>query len=238
MEIILDVIELLGVISFSAAGAMIAIDKETDMLGVLILSVVTCFGGGLTRDVILTDTLPALFSMRVELIICVSTSFIIFLAAALFKREYVEEEATVNKINNVLDALGIGIFAAAGTEMFMDKGALVAIFAGTVTAVGGGLLRDIMLRDVPFILCKRVYCVAVILGSALYYIFETLVFTEGQGSVVSTLICLGVVFIIRMCATKFEWNIPKAIVFSKIFSEDVEVRDSREYSDSGDMSKR
>ena len=238
MEAVLYIIEILGVISFSAAGAMIAIDKETDMLGVLILSAVTCFGGGLTRDIILSDTLPALFSMHVELIICISTSFIIFLAAALFKKEYVLEEETVNKINNVLDALGIGVFAAAGTAMFMDKGALVAVFAGTVTAVGGGLLRDIILRDVPFILCKRVYCVAVILGSSLYYVFEAYVFTGAEGSVISTLICLFVVFVIRMCATRYKWNIPKAIIFSKIFSEDVEVRDSREYSDSGDMSKR
>jgi uncharacterized membrane protein YeiH len=219
LETVLYIIELIGVISFSAAGAMIAIDKETDMLGVLILSLVTCFGGGLTRDVILTDRLPALFSMHVELIICVSTSFLIFLSAAMFKREYVAEEETVNKINNVLDALGIGIFAAAGTGMFVDKGALVAVFAGTVTAVGGGLLRDIMLRDVPFILCKKVYCVAVILGSALYYIFETYVFTGTEGSVASTIICLSVVFIIRMCATRYKWHIPKAIRFSEINCE-------------------
>ena len=118
METVLYIIELIGVISFSAAGAMIAIDKETDMLGVLILSLVTCFGGGLTRDVILTDRLPALFSMHVELIICVSTSFLIFLSAAMFKREYVAEEETVNKINNVLDALGIGIFAAASFALY------------------------------------------------------------------------------------------------------------------------
>ena len=216
MEIFIYIIEILGVISFSASGAMIAIDEETDMLGVLILSIVTCFGGGLTRDVILSDSLPVLFSMKLELMVCIATSFIIFLSAAIFKREYVVREDTVNRINNVLDALGIGIFAAAGTELFISQGALIAIFAGTVTAVGGGLLRDVMLRTVPFILRKKVYCVAVIIGASVYYVLETYVLTGTEGTVISTLICVSIVFIIRMCATRFNWNIPKAIKFSEI----------------------
>ena len=217
METLLYLIEIIGIISFAAAGAMVAIDKETDLFGVVILSCVTCFGGGLTRDIILTDRFPVFFSMHLELVICVATALAIFLAAAILKNEYVAEEETVNKINNVLDALGIGVFAAAGTAMFMSHGPLVAIFAGTVTSVGGGLLRDIMLRDVPFILRKRVYAVAVMIGSAFYYVFEKYVFAgiEG-GDVFSTLICLGVVFVIRMCATHFRWHMPKAIRFSEI----------------------
>ncbi len=217
MEALLYFIELVGVISFSAAGAMIAIDAETDLLGVLILSLTTCFGGGLMRDIIAGDGLPAFFSMHLELVICVLTSLVIFITAALFKREYVSEEETVNKINNVLDALGIGVFAATGTAMYISHGPLVSIVAGTLTAVGGGLLRDVILRNVPFILRKRVYAVAVILGASLYYIFETYVLSGVESSsVISTIICLGTVFIIRMCATRFEWNIPKAIIFSEI----------------------
>ena len=217
METLLFIIEIVGVISFAAAGAMVAIDKETDLFGVVILSVVTCFGGGLTRDIILGDGFPVFFSMHLEIAICVASSLVIFLAAAIFKHEYVAEEETVNKINNVLDALGIGVFSAAGTAMFISHGPLVAIFAGTVTSVGGGLLRDIMLRDVPFILRKRVYAVAVMVGSAFYYVFERYVFVGVEGSdVFSTLICLGVVFVIRMCATRFKWNMPKAIKFSEM----------------------
>ncbi len=217
MESLLYFIELVGVISFSAAGAMIAIDAETDLLGVLILSLTTCFGGGLMRDIIAGDGLPAFFSMNLELLICVLTSLVIFTAAALFKREYVSEEKTVNKINNVLDALGIGVFAATGTAMYISHGPLVSIVAGTLTAVGGGLLRDIILRNVPFILRKRVYAVAVIVGASLYYVFESYVLKSVENSsIISTIVCLGTVFIIRMCATHFEWNIPKAIIFKEI----------------------
>ena len=217
MQTLLYIIEIIGIISFAAAGAMVAIDKETDLFGVVIISAVTCFGGGLTRDIILSDGHPAFFSMHVEIMICVATAIVIFLAAAIFKYEYVAEEEFVNKINNVLDALGIGVFAAAGTGMFISHGPLVAIFAGTVTSVGGGLLRDIMLRDVPFILRKRVYAVAVIIGASLYYVFETFVFQNVEKSgIFSTLICIAVVFVTRMCATKYKWNLPKAIVFSKM----------------------
>ncbi|MBO5906961.1 MAG: trimeric intracellular cation channel family protein [Clostridia bacterium] len=217
MEGLLYFIEIVGIISFSAAGAMIAIDEETDLFGVLILSLVTCFGGGLMRDVIVGEGLPALFSMHLELIICASTSLVIFIAAALFKREYVREEQTVNKINNVLDALGIGVFTATGTAMYISHGPLVSIVAGTFSAVGGGLLRDIILRNVPFILKKRVYAVAVIFGASLYYVFETYVLSSVENSgVISTVICLATVFVIRMCATRFKWNIPKAIIFSQI----------------------
>ena len=220
MDFVLRLIEIIGVISFSAAGAMIAIDKETDFFGVIILSGVTCFGGGLTRDIVVGDGLPAFFSMSLELTICVATAVVIFLAAAAFKREYVAEEAFVNKINNILDALGIGVFAAAGTGMYISYGPLVAIFAGTVTSVGGGLVRDIILREIPFILTKRIYAVAVIIGSSLYYVFETYVFAGfEESSVISTIICVSVVFGIRMCATKFNLNLPKAIIFDRIRAE-------------------
>ena len=231
MEALLYFIELVGIISFSAAGAMIAIDSETDMLGVLIISLTTCFGGGLMRDIIVGDGLPAFFSMHLELVICVATSLVIFMAAAFFKHEYVHEENTVNKINNVLDALGIGVFAATGTAMYISHGPLVSIVSGTLTAVGGGLLRDIILRNVPFILRKRVYAVAVIFGASLYYVFETYILSSVEGGgVISTIVCLGTVFIIRMCATRFEWNIPKAIIFSEIADKSEKEEEEKQHS--------
>ena len=217
METILMIIEIIGVISFSAAGAMVAIDKETDFFGVIILSAITCFGGGLTRDIILGEGLPAFFSLSLYLTISVATALVMFLAAAIFKREYVKEEETVNKINNVLDALGIGVFTAVGTGMYITGGPLVAIFAGTVSSVGGSLIRDIILRDIPFILRKRIYAMAIMAGSAAYYVFETYVFVGSESSTVfSTIICTVVVFTIRMCATRFKWNMPKAIKFSEM----------------------
>ena len=217
MDILLYAIHLIGIISFAAAGAMVAIDRETDLFGVVFLGVITCFGGGLMRDVIVGDKLPAFFTMYVEIALAVLTALLVFIVAARFKHWFVREEEKVNAINNVLDALGIGVFSAAGTEAYLYLGPLVAILMGMLSSVGGSLIRDVMLRDIPFILRKRIYAFAVLIGSGVYYVCATWLFDGvAGGDVFSTLLCIATVFIIRMCATHYKWNLPKAIIFSKI----------------------
>ena len=217
-ETILYIINIIGIVSFAAAGAMIAINKETDIFGVVILSVITCFGGGILRDVIIGEKLPAFFSeLKMEIIVCVLTAFVVFLLAFIFKEKYVKEEAMVEKINNVLDALGLGVFASVGTAAYIEKGAFVAILMGLISSVGGSVIRDVILRDIPLILRKRVYAVAVLLGSSVYYLVASVIMKDLQSAdIVATLSCMAVIFVIRMCATVFRWNMPKAIDFSKM----------------------
>ena len=234
LDIILDVINIVGIISFAAAGAMISIDKETDLFGVIFLSLMTCFGGGILRDMIagheIGRMLPAFFTeLKMEIIVCVCTAFSVFWLAFLLKEKYVREEATVEKINNVLDALGLGVFAAVGTGAYVSLGPFVAITMGFISSVGGSIIRDVILRDIPLILRKRVYAVASILGSTVYYlIFD--VFMKGMktADVVATLSCMAVIFTIRMCATVFRWNMPRAIDFEKIAADMENARDASE----------
>ena len=224
METALLVIHFIGIISFSAAGAMVAIDHETDWFGVIFLSIITCFGGGLIRDVVagqsISRDLPVFFTdLNLEIIVCILTAICVFFAACVLKKKYVQEEETVNKINNVLDALGIGVFSAAGTGDYLAAGPLVAIVMGMISSVGGSLTRDIMLRDVPFILRKRIYALACLTGSAVYYLVAAVVLKDMEPEyvkVVATIACTVVIFTIRMCATAFKWNMPKAINFSEI----------------------
>ena len=226
MEYVLDIINIIGIISFAAAGAMIAIDKETDLFGVVFLSLMTCFGGGILRDVLVGSAIgrhiPVFFTeLKMEIIVCVLTAFAVFFIAFALKDRYIKEEETVEKINNVLDALGLGVFAAVGTGTYLALGPFVAIVMGCTSAVGGGLIRDVILRDIPSILRERVYAVAALLGSLVYYLI-TGVFMKGteMADVVGTIACIVVIFVIRMCATAFRWNIPKAIDFSKIKSKE------------------
>jgi uncharacterized membrane protein YeiH len=223
MSTLIFILNIIGVISFAAAGAMVAIDKETDIFGVLFLSVTTCFGGGMLRDTMISEGLPRFFSqeMRIDILICLLTALAVFVAAKILKKKYVENEEMVNDVNNVLDAIGLGIFASGGTEICLSLGLdpFVAIIMGMLSAVGGGMLRDIILRDIPFILRKRIYAVATIIGSATYCLVSHFMAGLKSREVVSTLACLAVVFIIRMCATKFKWRLPKAIIFSEIEAE-------------------
>lgn len=224
LDIILQIINIVGIISFAAAGAMIAIDKETDLFGVIFLSLITCFGGGILRDMIagheIGRMLPAFFTeLKMEIIVCVCTAFVVFWLAFLLKERYVREEATVEQINNILDALGLGVFASVGTFAYVELGPFVAITMGFISSVGGSIIRDVILRDIPLILRKRVYAVASILGSAVYYlVHEVLMKGIPSANVVATLACIIVIFSIRMCATIFRWNMPKAIDFAEIDS--------------------
>ena len=85
MEILLLIIEFVGVISFAAAGAMVAISKETDLFGVIFLSVITCFGGGLLRDTIASEDLPIFFTdMKMHIIICIFVSLLLHYSKSVF----------------------------------------------------------------------------------------------------------------------------------------------------------
>ena len=231
METVLEIIHFIGIISFSAAGAMVAIDNETDWFGVVFLSVITCFGGGLIRDIIAGQSigreLPmVLTSMNTEIIVSISTATLIFLLAYIFKRKYVEEEKFVDQINNVLDAFGIGVFSAAGTAAYMALdiySPVVPMVLGMISSIGGSITRDVILKKIPVILCKRIYALATLAGSAAYYITAKFI-VAGQSycDVVSTVVCVIVIVAIRMCATVFEWNMPKAIDFEKIRMESQE----------------
>ncbi len=219
MAVLIEILNIIGVISFAAAGAMIAIDKEADIFGVMFLSVITCFGGGMLRDTMISDGLPRFFSLLFpDVIVCLATALCVFIAARALKEKYVKNEDTVNNINNILDAIGLGIFASGGTEICItfDLGLFTAVIMGMLSAVGGGMLRDIILRDIPMILRKRIYAVAALGGSALYYLTSVLLEGSKSREVVSTIVCLGFIFVVRMCATYFKWRLPKAIDFSKI----------------------
>lgn len=213
---LLFAIELVGVASFSIAGSIIAIDKEMDILGVILLAITTAFGGGIFRDLILGRT-PAFFvSMYLQVAICVAVSIITFVLAAAFKRWFVREEEIVKRINNYADALGLGVFAVTTVKLTIticpDKGAFLPIMLGMIAAVGGGVVRDIFLDGVPSVFRKHVYALATLIGAVVYYVLERFVVpTSLLGEAISSFVGISIVFVIRALAIHFRWNLPKAI---------------------------
>jgi len=219
MTAVFTVIEVIGIISFAIAGAIEAINKETDLFGVVFLSVITAFGGGIIRDVIIGNGVPVFFTSYMLVIACVSTSLLVFMLAAIFKNKFVENEALIERINNVFDAMGIGAFAVSGTKIAMDAGCdefFIAVLMGMISCVGGSMIRDFCLREIPFILRKRVYALAALSGGACYWIMMRL----GANGIASMIISAFLVFAIRMLATIFKWNFPKAIDFRKLKGEE------------------
>lgn len=212
MNTFLFVVEIIGVIAYSVSGAMVAIDREADLFGVLFLSLITTFGGGIIRDLLLGNILPVFFSLYIEIIVCTATSLCVFIAAAVWKNHYLVHEELIARIDNIVDALGLGVFAVYGCRIAMaTEGAtpFLVIFMGMTTCVGGGVIRDLLLRDIPFVLRKRIYALAAIAGSAVYYLIVRFVGTE----VLAVLAGIATVFLLRLLATLFRWNLPRAIRF-------------------------
>ena len=216
LSLLFNVLSYIGVISFAISGAIVAIDRETDIFGVVFLSFVTAFGGGMMRDIILNRGIPLFFTDYTGLIIsCLVTSLAVFFFAMRFKRSFVDDERLLDSINNYIDAVGIGVFSVSGAEIAVKMGHtsyIVVIFMGAVTCIGGGMLRDIILGDIPFVLRKRIYALACMAGSSVFY----LLWYIGAPEVVTMLAGALTTFGIRVLATIFKWNMPKAIEFSKL----------------------
>ena len=211
MELVLTTMEIIGIIAAAIAGAMKAIDKKLDLFGVVLIGMITGLGGGVLRDVTLGCAPPRSFSNSAYLWAGFIPPLVVFVVALLLQEKYTKEEALIDRINNIVDALGLGAFAVGGAAVAravgFDGNAVMVIFAGSITSVGGGVLRDIILREIPSVLHKRVYVVAALGGSALYF----LLLQWGAGEVWSSVAGVSVVFILRMLATIFHWNFPKAI---------------------------
>ncbi len=212
-EFILNAIVIIGVIAFSVSGALEAIDHRVDIFGVVILALITSFGGGLMRDIILGQTPPRLFVdsfYYISAVVSCVTALIVFMFACIFQERFVKREKRIDSINNVFDALALGVFATSGAKIAMEvdeNNVFLVLVIAAVTAVGGGLLRDILLREVPFILKKRIYAVAVIIGALAYYLLAIL----SVPVTLATIVGVGATFTLRILATVFHWNFPKAI---------------------------
>lgn len=205
------IIEYVGIIAFSISGAMIAIRRKTDLFGVLLLGIITSFGGGLTRDVVFGISPPVMFNNNFELILSLTVSLAVFLVAKAFSKKYLKNEAKIEHINDVFDALGLGLFVVIGAKVAIENGyagrPVIVISAGLITGVCGGLLRDVLTMSVPFILIKRIYAVAAILGATAYYFLISF----GIGDNISMIAGAAVTFSLRILAMTFKWNFPKAI---------------------------
>ena len=200
---IFSICEAVGTAAFAVSGAMVAVDKGTDIFGVLLMAVFTALGGGTLRDMLIGN-------FHYVLLACLC-AIIVFAIARTFKERYVARERMIEQINNVFDAIGLGVFAVSGARIGMEAGfadnMFLTTFLGTTTAIGGGMIRDVLLREMPFVLKKRVYAVAAILGALGY----ALLLRVGLGEVAAYGLGMLITTAVRMLATVFKWNLPKAL---------------------------
>ena len=203
---IFSVCEAVGTAAFAVSGAMVAVDKGTDIFGVLLMAVFTALG-----DMLIGYFPPRMFTNFHYVLLACLCAIIVFAIARTFKERYVARERMIEQINNVFDAIGLGVFAVSGARIGMEAGfadnMFLTTFLGTTTAIGGGMIRDVLLREMPFVLKKRVYAVAAILGALGY----ALLLRVGLGEVAAYGLGMLITTAVRMLATVFKWNLPKAL---------------------------
>ena len=211
MEPVMLALELIGTCAFAVSGAVAAMNKRLDLFGVVFCGIVTALGGGIIRDILLCNLPPVMFSNYIYLIVAVVTCFAAFVAGRVYREAFAEKIPRIDQINNIFDAIGLGVFTIVGINTACSVGyggnAFFAIFLGMTTGCGGGILRDIIVREVPLVLSKRVYAVASIVGGLVYYhLFQI----WGLPEIVSVLCGVACVFIVRILATVFRWDLPRA----------------------------
>ncbi len=208
-EIILLALEIIGTVAFAISGAFVAIKAKFDVFGVLVIGCITAVGGGITRDILIDVTPPAIFSkIYIGGIACLA-SLIVFIVAYIKRKKFDEIRERIEHINNIFDAIGLAAFTVMGTEIAFTNGisenVFLSITIGVLTGVGGGVLRDILTETPPYIFKKHVYALASILGAVLYYLIRIWVNDTILPSIVAMIFIIG----IRLLATKYRWDLPK-----------------------------
>lgn len=203
-------VELIGTVAFALSGAMTALKYRLDLFGVLFLGVTVATGGGMVRDVLIGNLPPLAFRDYTYLLTAALTSLLAFLAAYFSKGRYHTHETKVESLANVFDALGLGAFSVTGVLAGINAGfgdnSFLLVFLGMLTGIGGGILRDVFVQRMPNVLHKHVYALPCILGACLYLLLYRLHVSHLIGAFAS----VALVFTLRMLATKFRWNLPRA----------------------------
>ena len=208
-DIIILIMEWIGTVAFAISGSIVAIRHRLDLFGVIIVGCTTAVGGGIFRDILIGDTPPKIFFNYMILIVAALTSFAVFVLGYIYRRDFARISETVDTINILFDALGLAAFSVTGVEIVCissyKENFIFAITMGVLTGVGGGVLRDVLVNEKPYILTKHVYAVVSILSCAFYYIFSVIAGHKVFGTIFS--LCFAV--LMRLLAAKLRWKLPK-----------------------------
>lgn len=198
MELIYT-LDILGTFAFAISGALVASDKKFDLFGVLIIAFVTAVGGGMLRDVLI-NAHPINWISDLNYLWTIFTAVII---TFLFKSKILP----LSKTMFLFDTVGLGVFTLLGLQkgLLYDLHPIIALIMGMISAVFGGVLRDILTNKVPLIFEKEIYASACLVGGISYL---TLNFFKVNIDV-NFIISASIIFIIRLVAVKFQLQLPK-----------------------------
>ncbi len=195
----LYIIDILGTISFAVSGAFLAMEKKLDPFGVLVLAFVTAIGGGTLRDMMIGN-------LPVSWLTNSTATIVIFCSAVvtMFFGRYLRHLTTTLFL---FDAFGLGLFTVVGIKLGIEKDFSmgVCITLGTITACFGGVVRDVLLNNIPLLFRKEIYALACIAGGFIYFLLRNM---QMDADVV-TIFCILIIFAIRVVAVRYQISLPR-----------------------------
>ncbi len=191
----------MGIIAFAASGSFKGFKYKLDILGIIVLSVITSVGGGIIRDVML-NKVPFILSHPHDIYLATIVAIILFIVT--------KKKEIISKYNTkllILDAIGLAIFTIIGAKIAMDNNqSLISVaIISTITGVGGGVLRDVLCSEIPIVLKEDVYAVLCFFGAILYYFLVLLLNNE----FITSIIIFTLILTIRLIVIKYKLNLPK-----------------------------
>src|SRR3569833_2392189 len=194
-----SVIEIAGTVAFAISGSFSAMQKRLDVYGVLIMCFVTAIGGGTIRDVLIGDT-PVNWMRDYQLPLIILGT----VAATILFKKYIK---TFKVTLFLFDALGLGLFTIIGTQKGMSAGLNpgICVALGTITGCFGGVIRDILLNDIPLIFRKEIYATACIVGGTLYVLLINYMDADIVKVAAVIVVCAT-----RIIAVKYKLSLPKS----------------------------
>lgn len=213
LDLFVYIANFIGVVAFSASGVFKGIKHNLDIFGICVLGTITAVGGGITRDILLNKVPNALNDPH-DMYVAIITALIIYLPYLLFrpKVQKLVSKKSFTELTKVLvqisDSIGLAIFAYVGAKIAIDNGlhTIDIVILSTLTGVGGGVIRDILVNETPFILKEDVYAVLCIIGGFIYkYMLIDLKIPDIQ----TALIMFHVLLIVRVIIIVKNINLPK-----------------------------
>jgi uncharacterized membrane protein YeiH len=196
---LIQFLDLFGTVAFAATGAIKAVEHKLDIFGVIFLAAITGLAGGIIRDVVLGKIPPSGISEISYVSIAIVTAIAVFFLYHRIKSQM--------GLFLTFDAVGLGVFTIIGATIALNIygfNVLLMVFAGMITAIGGGIIRDALVNETPLVFRKELYASISFVGVLLYI----LLLYEGSNLEIASIVCIIFITVFRIMAIHYRWNLP------------------------------
>ncbi len=199
VPLLIQVLDLFGTMAFAVTGAFKAIEHKSDIVGIIILATITGVAGGVIRDLVFGRIPPLAIGNPLYVIITVAAGVAMFFLYRALKKHW--------NLFLKFDAIGLGVFTIIGATFAYNVfglNFLAMAFAGVLTAVGGGILRDVFVNEVPIVFVKELYASASFIGVVIFFGL----LSAGLDLNIAAIPSIVAATVLRLLAIRYNWNLP------------------------------